>query len=153
MIKKGISLIEVLVGTSLVLIVFLSLISAYNLFLKMSLKNTAKIQSAYLLEEGLEAIRSIRDESWDDNIAILNSGTDYGLSFNGSKWLTVSNPVYVASFYRYFEMNDVYRDANDDISLTGTLDNETKFFTFYVSWLENGATTTRSISAYFSKLF
>ncbi|HJN62669.1 MAG TPA: hypothetical protein QGH03_00310 [Candidatus Paceibacterota bacterium] len=152
--KRGISLIEVIIGTSIILIAFIGLVATYNLFLEMALKNTQKIQSAYLLEEGLEAIRSVRDDSWDNNIATLATDISYGLSFDGSDWGINLNPSMIDNeFYREFSVENVYRDINDDIASSGTLDSRTKFFIVSVSWIEGGATTTKSISSYLSKIF
>ena len=150
----GFGLIEVVVGLSLISITLIGLISTYNLFLEAALKNTKRVQSAYLLEEGLEAIRSIRDESWDTNISSLTIGNSYGFSFNGSKWTTTYGAEVIDNiFYREVIVSNVLRDANDDISSSGTLDSNTKFFTVNVLWLEGGATTTKSISTYLTKLF
>jgi len=152
--KMGFSLIEVVVGVSLIFITLVGLISTYNLFLEVAFKNTKKIQAAYLAEEGLEAIRSIRDEDWDTNIATLVSGTNYGFTYDGTKWVTNTFPALVDGvFYRSLNVFDVLRDTNDDIASTGVLDSNSKLFTVDVSWLEGGATTTKSISAYLSKIF
>jgi type II secretory pathway pseudopilin PulG len=150
----GLSLIEVVVGVTIIFITLTGLISAYNLFLEAALQNTKKVQAAYLVEEGLEAIRQIRDEDWDTNIASLNAGVSYGFDFNGSKWTsTTSQSLIDGVFFREFGFEDVYRDVNDDISVAGDLDPDTKFFTVTISWSEKGATTTKSISAYMSKIF
>src|SRR3989344_7757596 len=145
----GFSLIEIVVGVSIIAITFVGLVSTYNIFFKVALKNTKKIQSAYLLEEGLEAIRSVRDESWDGNIASLATNTNLSLTYNGSEWVVGSGGVMIDGlFFRQFKVFDVYRDANNDISSSGILDSETKFFTVSVAWVDRGATTTESMSAY-----
>ena len=152
--NTGVSLIEVIIGTSIILIAFVSLVTTYNFFLKTALKNTEQIQSAYLLEEGLEAIRSVRDSSWDENITPLSQGVSYGLTFDGSKWVVNYSPLMIDNkFYRELAVDDVYRDVNDDIASSGTLDSNTKFFTVNVSFIKDGATTTKSISGYLSKIF
>jgi len=149
----GFSLIEVVVGVSIIATVLISLVSTYGLFLNAALENTKKIQSAYLLEEGLEAIRSIRDESWSVNITPLETNVNYGLIFSDSKWST-STPSFVDNvFWREFSVEEVERDLSDDITSSGIPDPNTKFFTVSVSWLDDGATTTKSISTYLSKIF
>jgi len=150
--SRGVSLIEIIVGVSIISISLIGLISAYNTFLGVTFKNTKKIQAAYLLEEGVEAIRSMRDESWE-NISGLSTGIDYGLSFNGVVWATSTLASVDEVFYRKFEVFNVYRDVNDDIATSGTLDPGAKFFTVNVEWVQGAATTTKSISFYLADIF
>jgi len=120
--------------------------------LKTALQNTKKIQSAYILEEGVEAIRSIRDKSWS-NISGLASGLSYGLSFTNSVWATTTTQFVGDGFYRRFEVFDVYRDANNDIASSGTLSVGTKLFKVSVEYREGVATTTKSVSFYLAEIF
>ena len=150
----GFGLVEVVVGVSLIFITLVGLVSTYGLFLKVALKNTAKIQASYLVEEGLEAMRSIRDEDWDTNVAVLSLGVEYGFTFDGSQWTLDTTPTLIDGlFYRTLNVAEVFRDGNSDIAPTGVSDPNTKLFTVSVSWLEGSATTTKSISAYLSNIF
>ncbi|MDD5068709.1 MAG: hypothetical protein PHN89_03875, partial [Candidatus Pacebacteria bacterium] len=80
-IQKGITVVEVLIGASIFLVVLLGLSTALSLILKASLANTSKIQATFLEEEGLEAIRLLRDGGWTANIQTLSTNTDYYLTF------------------------------------------------------------------------
>jgi Tfp pilus assembly protein PilV len=152
--RKGFSLIEVVIGVSIIVITLIGLISTYNLFLEASFKNTKKIQAYYLLEEGVEALRSIRDEGWGTNISGIPTNTSRGLSYNGTKWVVNSSVLMTDGvFFRDFKVFDVYRDAQNDISSSGTLDSNTKLFTVNVSWWEGAATTTKSVSFYLANIF
>ncbi|MDD5050303.1 MAG: hypothetical protein PHV93_00995 [Candidatus Pacebacteria bacterium] len=153
-IKKGITVVEVLVGASIFLVVLLGLSTALNLIIRASLQNTAKIQGTFLAEEGLEAVRVLRDQGWNANIQSLLSGTDYYLTFNGSTFQSTTTPLSVEStFLRTFRLSDVYRNASQDIAGSGTLDPKTKLITVSVSWNDHGATSTQSISTYLTNIF
>jgi Tfp pilus assembly protein PilV len=153
MIKKGISLVEVVVGVSLIAISLIGLVGAYNFYFRIALKDTTFIQASFLLEEGLEAARSIRDNDWD-SIANLISGNDYGFEYEGNSWQSTTTLSSIDGFfYRTFVVSNILRDSNDDISLSGTEDPNTKEITVTVSWFDNNSTTTKSISTYLTKLF
>ncbi len=155
--KKGITLIEVIVGSSVLLVVLLSLSTVLARLLKASFANTDKIQGTFLAEEGLEAIRMIRDGGWTTNINALSSGTDYFIAFDGTsfKATTTASQAYIDNhFYRKFTLSNVYRDASSyDIASSGTLDTNTKLATVSVSWTKSGATTTETLSTYFTNSF
>ena len=99
-------------------------------------------------------MRSIRDEDWDTNVAVLSLGVEYGFTFDGSQWTLDTTPTLIDGlFYRTLNVAEVFRDGNSDIAPTGVSDPNTKLFTVSVSWLEGSATTTKSISAYLSNIF
>jgi hypothetical protein len=152
--KKGIGLVEVVVGTAILLGITLSVISAHSLFVRTVFANTAKIKASLLLEEGIEVVRLLRDSDWDLSIGSLGTDTTYGLNQTDVQWSIISSPEYIDNkFERTFTISNVYRDANDDIAVSGVLDPYTKFITFSVSWNIRGATTTKTMSAYFSNIF
>ena len=61
--KKGAALAEVLVAVFIFSVILMVLISANNLYLKSASSNISSAQAAYLAEEGIEAIHTIRDRS------------------------------------------------------------------------------------------
>lgn len=145
---------EVLVGASIFLVVLLGLSSALNIIIQASLANTPKIQGTLLAEEGLEAVRVMRDNGWTANIQPLASNTNYFLTFNGATFKSTTTPSYIdGTFYRTFRLSDVYRNSSQDISGSGTLDPKTKLVTVSVSWSFHGATTTESIPTYLTNIF
>ena len=150
MIKKGISLVEVVIGVSLIAVSLIGLIGAYNFYFRIALKDTTFIQASFLLEEGLEVARLIRDDDWD-SIANLTSGS---FEYVNDSWQSTTTPSSIDGFfYRTFVVSDVLRDSNDDISLSGTEDPNIKEITVNVSWFDKNSTTTKSISTYLTKLF
>ena len=75
--KKGIGLVEMIVGLSVFVLIVLSFIISLNYFIKNSILGTKTVQSYFLAEEGIEAIKSMRNNSWTTNINQLISGQEY----------------------------------------------------------------------------
>lgn len=149
-------LVEVLVASSLLTLILVSVGLYYKKVLDVSEDTTRHIQSGFLLEEGIEALKQMRDEGWTSTIASLTPGTTYYFLWNGSKWTTTSAPQKVENlFYRSFVLADVYRDGSDNIASAGTLDPGTKKVSMKVEWRRQGgnATTTESAETYITNLF
>lgn len=152
--SRGISLVEVIVGTAIFLVALTGLITAYNVFVRAGMTTLGTIQATYLLEEGVEAMSIMRDYSWNSNIKDLAPDTNYYLSWTGGRWVSTTTVSKIDNLYsRYITIARVNRDSNDNIAVSGTDDHNTRELTVYVSW-PNGATTTAlSISSYFTNLF
>ncbi len=152
---KGFSLVEVLVAISIILVFLTALIGTYNLYLRIAFENSDVAKAAYLAEEGIEAVKLLRDTSWDEKILTLSMGTPYYIGFSSGTWQTIATPSYVDSlFERVVIINNVYRDGNSDIVTSGgTLDENIKKVTARVSWFHRGATTTKEMSTYIANLF
>ncbi|HEY4483037.1 MAG TPA: prepilin-type N-terminal cleavage/methylation domain-containing protein [Candidatus Paceibacterota bacterium] len=156
--KRGFGLIEILVGLSILSLSFFSLLLVGRNVSRLSASTTRSLQADFLLEEGLEALRSIRDRGWTANIANLSlSSTSYYLDFSttSSRWTsTTTAGVIDETFWRTFVVSSVSRDASDDITLSGgTVDPNTKKFTVILAWKGVSATTTSSISTYLTNYF
>lgn len=154
LISRGAGLIEAVAGISIISIFIFSLMLASQLSQKIVGESVRNTQASFLLEEGMEAVKILRDASWSSGIGSLAAGTDYFFSYNGTTWISTNSNVYVDGFFeRKFSLNNVYRDANDDISALGTLDNGTKKATISVSWRGRTGTTTKIASFYLTDLF
>ncbi len=151
-IKNGFGLIEVVVGAAIISIAFLGLMSVANLSFKILQKSSNNIKAGFLLEEGAEAVKIIRDSGWN-NISSLSNGVNYYLNYNGVTWATSTTLVYVDNFERKFVLNEVLRDANDDISPSGVVDPDTKKVTISVFWKEGGSAVVQTFSIYITNLF
>jgi len=111
--EAGISLVEVVIGTALILLSLVGLASAYSFYLKAGLKNTANLKAAFLLQEGVEAVTLLRDTSWS-SFSALTAGAAYYLYWNGSAWVATTTPALVdAIFTRTFTLDTVYRRTAD----------------------------------------
>lgn len=149
---SGLTLVEVLIASAIILASVVALLAVHSLYLKTALENGSAVKAAYLAEEGVEAMRYLRDASWSINIAPLANNVAYGLAFN-SAWLTNATSTWVDGFYRTVTLAAVNRDANSDIvSSGGTLDANTRLVTVSISWPSRGATTTKTVSTYLTNL-
>ena len=154
--KKGIGLIEVIVGASILSLAGVGLLMTYALYVNASLVAPRPIQAAFLEDEGMEVMRLIRDKNWG-SISGLSLGTTYYLSFDAGakKWSTAASGVLINGIFdRIVVVSAVNRSVSKDIvSSGGTLDPDTKKITVSVSWLYKGATTTKQLVGYLTKLF
>jgi Tfp pilus assembly protein PilV len=151
--KNGFGMIEVVLGISIIFLAFFGVIAVAQFSVRVSGESTNNVKAVFLMEEGMEALKNLRDRGWS-NISSLTADTNYFFNFTGSAWATSAANVFVDGFYeRKFKLENVYRNANQDIATSGTLDPNTKKATVYVSWRTQSGTTTRSVSAYLLNLF
>lgn len=146
--NKGLSVVEVVIGAAIILLTVSATALAFRSIIRSASLANRVTAAAFLLEEGVEAVKIIRSTNWD-NIANLNTGTAYTLVLSANTWTTQTNRQFVDGLFdRTVTINNVYRDGNDDIASSGALDDDTKQVTISVSWQNHGATTTKSISTY-----
>lgn len=151
--RKGFTLVEVVIASALVLSAVLALLGIHSLYLRTAFSNANAVKAAFLIEEGIEAVRFMRDASWDANIAPLSLSTEYGIVFNGTGWQT-STQTYVENFSRTASFSAVSRDANGDIVASGgSVDPRTLLLRVSVSWPNTNGTTTKSISTYITDIY
>lgn len=151
----GIALVEVLVASSLISITTLAVIFSAQKGLTLSSRALHEVQAAYLLEEGAEAVKTIRDTNWT-TISNLSLATNYYLSFDTitNTWSLSTTPNTIDSvFTRTIVLDSVYRDSNDDIASSGTLDTRTKKVTVNISWASSGGAQSKNISLYIADIF
>ena len=113
--NKGVGLIEAIVVVSIVSVAFSAILSAAVIFLKNGLYATDKVQALYLLEEGVEAARFLRDDSYTMNIMpSVGSGVFYVDPGAGGWTITTTNTPVFGRYTRTLELTDVYRRNSDD---------------------------------------
>ena len=135
--NKGLSLVEVVIASAIILAAVLVLLGVHSLYLKVALSNSNTVKAAYLAEEGIENVRFLRDSGWTTNISNLTSTT-----------------TSVDGFVRVVTLATVRRDASGDIVTSGgSIDLNTKLVTSSVSWWAVTATTTKSISTYLTDIY
>jgi len=149
----GFGLVEILVGTAIIITLIVSLIGVTRFVSRLAERSLAETKASFLLEEGIEAMRAVRDNGWIQNLAPLSTGTDYYLDYTGSGWQLTTNELFIDGFERTIRFDTVFRDVNDDIAGSGTLDPNTRLVTVSVSWFERTATTTRSLGMYITNIF
>lgn len=150
---SGFTIIEILVATSIITISMFALMQTASKSIVLSDQALRKSQSSLLLEEGAEAVKSIRSNNWD-TISELTPGTTYYLSFITSpanSWVLNTTASTIDSiFTRTVIINTVNRDANDNIvDSGGTLDVGIKKITVNVAW---GSANTKSLSFYIANI-
>lgn len=147
--KAGLSLVEVVIASAIILLLSLTLISANLAYLKTSKTNQKVIKATYLIEEGIEAVNFIKNNNWND---LGTVGTSYYLNWNGLTWLPTTTKSLISGTYeRRFFTEDVNRDSSGDIVTEGgVVDPNTRKLTVEVVWTDI-STTTKAISRYLIK--
>lgn len=152
---KGSSLIEIIVGLAVVAtaLLFLGNIAQYSLRLVET--STMRLQATFLLSEGVEAVKTMRDLGWTANINTLALNTDRYLEFSTNQWKATTTPETIDGvFSRKFVIASIQRNSSDDIvSSGGTVDPNTKKITVTVSWNQGNRPFSESISTYITNLF
>ncbi len=147
--NQGFGLIEIMVVVAIVGLAFGALAGLGNYSLKISSRLKNQVIATNLAAETIEATKAVKDENWNI-LANLSLETPYHPEKTGSlqKWTLVNGSENFNGFLRQAVLNQVFRDANDDIAPTGTLDSNTKKITATVSWTEDGQNRQISLTAY-----
>lgn len=146
--KQGMGMVEVIIASAVMSIVLVSIISVYSSLAELSLKNTEVVQANFLLEEGAEILRIMRDDGWQ-NIESTTVNTQYRFLWNNTTWVATTSLVLVDQFDRTVVLQNVNRDTNFNIVSTGgILDPGTRKANISVSWNRKNATTTKMIETY-----
>ncbi len=150
--QKGFFLVEVVVTTAIITVVLVSILGLIQNSVEASQRSLEFTQAGYLLEEGVESIKSIRDGVWT-NITALSVGTNYYLSWNGSNWSLSTTPSTIGLFTRIVTIDTVSRDSSDDITLSGgTNDTGTKKFSVAITWNTPSGNQSKNIEFYISDI-
>lgn len=147
-------MIEMLIGAAVLSVSLLGISSFFQATLAVSNTTQSAVQGDYLLEEGVETVKLLRDAGYASNILSLSTTTPTYLTWNGTTWATSTVNTYVdGRFERSIIAAEVKRDANGDIAGSGTYDPNTRLITVSVAWNAKGATTTKVIRTYVMNLF
>ncbi len=150
---SGFALVEILVATSIITVTLLSVATIAQSSIKMSRRSLNASEASYLVEEGAEAVKIIRDNAWS-NISGLTNGTTYYLSYSGGTWSLSTTVSTIGIFTRTIVFSAVNRDSNDDITSSGgTADTGTRLVTETVSWPDGSTTATKTLSLYIADIF
>ncbi len=151
--SAGFGMIEMIVGSAVLATALLGISTFFQATLSVSNTTKSAIQGDYLLEEGIEVVKLLRDTNYTNNLKTLAVGVDHYLLWTGAVWATTTINTYVdGQFERKFTIGNVHRDSTDDIATIGTYDHDTKLITVSVAWSAKDATTTRSIATYITNL-
>jgi len=152
--KNGFAMVEVIIACAIISVVTLGIMTSASKNITLSNLALKQTQASYLLEEGFEGVRVIRDTAWA-NISNLSLDTNYYLSFDEGTnlWSISVTPNTIDSFTRTVVFSAVNRDSNDDIAVSGTNDIGTRMVTVTVSWLSSGNTASKILSFYLTDIF
>lgn len=132
----GFGLLEIIIVISIISVTLFAFLQSSIAGIKLLRNEKENLEATLLAEEALEAVRSIRDESWTSNILPLINGTLYYAVVENGRWkLTASDPGLIGGKYsRSITLAEVRRDAEDDIAGIGTVDANTRKVTVQTSW-------------------
>ena len=149
----GFTIIEVLVACVIITTTTIALMSATSKGIELSNRALRQVQANMLMEEGVEAVKSIRDTSWA-TISGKSLNTNYYLSFSGA-WILGTTPVAQIDeiFTRKVVFSAVNRDSNDDIASFGTVDIGIKRVNVIVEWSTPSGINSKSITFYLANIF
>ena len=129
--KKGFSLVELIIAIGVFGLlasgVFNVVIGNYNNFYGTGDKQTV----SEFAQEGIEAVRNIRDRSWheiEDNINI-----NLGVNKENELWIFDGSSNIEGDLTRVIIISNVSRNQDGEIDSSGTNDNSTKLLTVTVS--------------------
>ena len=152
--NSGFGLVEIVIGSAILSVSLLSISNLFQLTLRASSVTQSAVQGNYILEEGLEITKLLRDTSYATNILGMSTTVDYHYSWNGTTWVTTTvNTLIDGKFDRTITFANVNRDLNGDIAATGTNDPNVRLATVSISWRDPIGTTTRSVQAYIVNIF
>ena len=146
-------MVEVLVTASIITTSVLAVMAVAQKSIYVSTQSLHTTQAAFLLEEGAEAVRILRDNGWS-NISGLNNATTYYPLFSSGTWTLSTTTSTVGIFTRTVNIGSVNRDnSTDDIAVSGSNDSGTKLITITVSWQEGGVAISKTLPFYIMDIF
>ncbi len=146
-------MVEVVVAIAIITTSIFACMAVSNRAISVSKQALHMTQANFLLEEGAEAVRIIRDTNWT-NISSLNTATSYYPTYSAGAWTLPTTSSQVGIFTRKINIAAVNRVAGtDDISGSGTDDPGTKLITVTVSWVEGGQTMSKYLKFYILNIF
>ena len=153
----GFTIMEVIIACSIITICMFTLMQTASMGIAMSHQSLSKLQAGLLLEEGSEAVKSIRDENWN-NISGLSLNTPYYLNYNTTvpnAWsLGLTPSVIDSTFTRTVRIFAVNRDTNDNIvNSGGVLDPHSKKIIINVDWQTRNGIKSNNLTFYIFDIF
>ena len=151
--QKGLGMVEIIVVVAVILVAFTAILQLFTLQAQIERVKREELVAYAFLSEALEAVRSVRDDSWT-NISSLTAGADYYPEIFASAWTLASiDPGPVDGYSRWITLAQVRRDdTSDDIVPSGCsgcyIDLDTLLITAYVEWQSGGSTKTKNLTTY-----
>ena len=146
--QSGLTLIEVLIGISIIGGILVTIGLSVNAFVTARSELLVETQALYLTEEGVEITRALRNDDWN-TVDAFTLDTPYYFAVATTTLAIGSTPEVIDNtFFRQVIFRSVYRNASDDIvaSTTGgaSVDGELREVEVSVGG-PTGTTTLRTI--------
>lgn len=139
--KHGQMLVELLMAIGITTILLPALLTGLVASRSGKAQQNQRIQAISFMKEGVEAVRSVRDNDWT---SFAVNGT-YHPAISGSAWTLAAGSETINGMTRQIVITDVSRDSNGLIvSSGGTVDPSTKQIVVTVSWT---APTSANVSS------
>lgn len=119
--EKGFGIIEVLVASTISIVVLLGIANYLNYAMKVSAEGSRKVEALYHAKSLIEQSRAFRDEDWDI-LWDLTKDANYYFKQSATtpkKWVEVSGQRIFEGYTMQVVFSSVNRDLNDDIVSTG----------------------------------
>lgn len=146
--NQGVALIEIIVGVAVLAVILVTISLSITTYVDARGALLTQAKTTYLAEEGLEILRAIRDEDWNDITAEPVATTLYLDVTSATLSITNLPEVIDVDYARSLEINSLYRNGDDDIvdsSAPGaTLDSESRLIEVSVTG-PDGTVTLNSI--------
>ena len=145
--QKGLTLVEIIIAGAIIATALFAIVSFLIFARGTSLQNVNVAEATSLAQEGMEAVRTMRDEAWS---SVSTAGTYYPVIQSG-KWILIpADPGPINGLYtRAITIEDVSRDpATNDISSSGNADPNTKKVTVAVTWSLSGRNKDVTLTTY-----
>lgn len=129
----GISLVEVVVGSAILLTVIISLVFVSVQALRMNQLSLDRAQAQLLAETGFELVRFTRDTSFS-LLEEMDVENPYDIVWDGNAFEIISGASLFGKFSRTITLYPVYRDSNSNIASSGDEDEQGRRVVISVSW-------------------
>jgi len=144
-VKKGASLIELLVVVAVIVFCLSGLLFQLSFSLKKTVENRHLTQANFLARGAIESVRNFRDNTdWASNgLGVFVIGNDYHLQAVGvpKEWQFVGGASTTDIFTWKVQLFGVFRDVNNYVvDSGGVLDTESKKVKATITWVEMGET-------------
>ncbi len=151
--KQGFTIVEVFVVIAVIVVAFTAILGFFTFKAKVAERARMKLKAISLAEQGMEAVRNFRDNTYwnSEGIGSLVANTDYHPASSSSGWNIVSGKETVNDFTRAIVFDNVSRDSNDniqDVYQASNNDSQTRKVTILISWSDRQGLATESLTGY-----
>lgn len=136
--ERGQSLVEIIIVMAMSIVILPALLTGLISSRQGKAQQAQRTQALYLLNETVDAVRSVREKNW---ASFAVNGT-YHTATASASWILVPGPAVSAGFTQQIIIGDINRDSGGSIaSMGGTLDPSSKKVDISISWGQPYAST------------